>query len=300
MRHLQEAAARKMRRALTNLPDGEHRFEDRLDDGSPLRLTVAVEGDRAKLDFAGTGGVLPGNLNANRAIVTSAVLYCLRCLIDEDIPLNAGVLAPIEIMLPEGLLNPPGSTDPRNCPAVGGGNVETSQRIVDCVFGALQTVAAGQGTMNNVLIGNERFCYYETICGGTGAGCGFDGADAVHSHMTNTRLTDPEVLESRYPVRLIRFCIRTGSGGDGQYRGGHGVIRELEFMEPLEVSILSQRRRTAPYGLCGGGAGRPGRNLLRRAPSGTVEELPPIARATIRPGDRLIIETPGGGGYGPP
>ncbi|MGB2986780.1 MAG: hydantoinase B/oxoprolinase family protein [Phycisphaerae bacterium] len=298
MHHIQTAAERKMRIALGRLPDGVYRFEDRLDDGSPIRLAMTIEGDRATLDFTGTGPVLDGNLNANPAIVTSAVLYCLRCLIAEDIPLNAGVLAPIKIVLPECFLNPPRSADPRKCPAVGGGNVETSQRIVDCIFGALGTVAASQGTMNNLLIGNERFSYYETICGGCGAGPGFNGADAVHTHMTNTRLTDPEVLETRVPVRLVRFEIRRGSGGCGQYRGGCGVVRELEFLEPLEVSVISQRRTTAPYGLCGGGSGASGRNLLRQRGSRDEEVLGPIAHCAMRPGDRLTIETPGGGGWG--
>jgi 5-oxoprolinase (ATP-hydrolysing) len=298
MRHIQDAAERKMRAAIRKLPDGVHRFEDRLDDGSPIRLAVTVKGDEAVLDFTGTGPVLPGNLNANRAIVTSAVLYCLRCLIDEDIPLNSGVLAPIKIILPECFLNPRGSSDPMYCPAVVGGNVETSQRVVDCIFGALGTVAASQGTMNNLLMGNERFGYYETICGGAGAGPGFDGADAVHTHMTNTRLTDPEVLESRYPVRLVRFAIRRGSGGAGQRRGGCGVIREIEFLEPLDVSIISQRRTTAPYGLHGGGNGACGRNLLRRSGADAVEVLSPIVSVSVRSGDRLTIETPGGGGWG--
>jgi 5-oxoprolinase (ATP-hydrolysing) len=181
---------------------------------------------------------------------------------------------------------------------MGGGNVETSQRVVDCLFGALQTVAASQGTMNNLLIGNERFSYYETICGGSGAGRDFHGTDAVHTHMTNTRLTDPEVLESRCPVRLIRFGIRRGSGGQGRFRGGDGVVRELEFLEPLEVSILSQRRTVGPYGLDGGEPGQPGRNLLHRLKSNEVVELPSVAHTRVETGDRLTIETPGGGGYG--
>ncbi len=298
MRHIQTAAEQKMRSAISRLPDGVYRFEDRLDDGSPIRLAITVSGDQAVLDFTGTGPVHPGNLNANRAIVTSAVLYCFRCLIDEDIPLNSGVLSPIRIILPTCMLNPPSSADPRHCPAIVGGNVETSQRIVDCIFGALGTVAAGQGTMNNLLMGNERFGYYETICGGAGAGPTFHGADAVHTHMTNTRLTDPEVLESRYPVRVVRFEIRHGSGGGGRCRGGCGVIRELEFLEPLDVSILSQRRTIAPYGLQGGGPGKPGRNLLRRADAPTDLELPPIVSFHAAPGDRLTLETPGGGGWG--
>jgi 5-oxoprolinase (ATP-hydrolysing) len=298
MEHIRLAAEQKMRRALGRLPDGVHAFADRLDNGAEIRLAVTIRGDAASFDFSRTGAVLPGNLNANRAIVTSAVLYCLRCLIDEDIPLNAGVLAPVEITLPECFLNPPPYRDARACAAVGGGNVETSQRIVDCVFGALRTVAASQGTMNNLLIGNRSVSYYETVCGGAGGGDGFDGADAVHTHMTNTRLTDPEVLEACVPVRLVRFAIRNGSGGTGRYRGGCGVIREIEFLAPMEVSILSQRRTSRPYGLSGGGDGRAGRNLLWRKESGNEEELPPVTVTAVAPGDRLTIETPGGGGFG--
>ena len=298
MGHIQSAAQAKMRDAIRRLPDGERRFEDGLDDGSPIRLALTVAGDSAVLDFTGTGPVLRGNLNANRAIVSSAVLYCFRCLIDEDIPLNAGVLAPIRIILPECFLNPVGDADPRKCPAVAGGNVETSQRVVDTIFGAMGVVAASQGTMNNLLMGNDRFGYYETICGGAGAGPGFDGAEAVHTHMTNTRLTDPEVLESRYPVRLIRFAIRHGSGGAGQFRGGCGVVREFEFLEPLDVSIISQRRTIGPYGVLGGQCGRGGRNVLIRAGGAAVEVLPSIASVTVNAGDRLTIETPGGGAWG--
>ncbi len=298
MNHLQAAAESKMRQALADLPDGTYPFEDQLDDGSPIRLAITIAGDRATFDFAGTGPVLAGNLNANRAIVTSATLYCLRCLIDEDIPLNAGVLAPIELRLPECFLNPPSAADAELCAAVVGGNVETSQRIVDAIFGALGTVAASQGTMNNLLMGNDQFGYYETICGGSGAGPSFHGTDAVHTHMTNTRLTDPEVLESRVPVRLIRFAIRQQSGGSGTFSGGCGVIREIEFLDTLEVSMLSQRRTTRPYGRHGGQAGKPGRNHLRRRGAQQQEELPSIAQLTARTGDRLTIETPGGGGWG--
>jgi N-methylhydantoinase B/oxoprolinase/acetone carboxylase alpha subunit len=193
-------------------------------------------------------------------------MYCFRCLIDEDIPLNQGVLAPIEIILPECLLNPPAHADPHQCAAVAGGNVETSQRVVDVVLGALGIAAASQGTMNNLLLGDATFGYYETICGGAGATRNAPGADAVHTHMTNTRLTDPEVLESRYPVRLREFSIRHGSGGGGQHRGGDGVVRQIEFLRPLEVAILSQRRgRFAPYGLDGGEPGAIGANTLFRS-----------------------------------
>jgi 5-oxoprolinase (ATP-hydrolysing) len=299
-----------MRAALHKLGDGVYRFEDRMDDDTTIRLAVTIRDETAAFDFTGTDPVHPGNFNANRAIVTSAVLYCLRCLIDDDIPLNAGVLAPVEIILPRCFLNPQGNSDPRKCPAVAAGNVETSQRIVDCLFGALGMVTASQGTMNNLLMGNERFGYYETICGGAGAGPTFDGADAVHTNMTNTRLTDPEVLESRYPVRLHRFQIRQGSGGAGRFHGGCGVIREFEFLEPLDVSLITQRRLVAPYGLHGGRPGSPGRNKLiraavpaidnRQSPIDNIVVLPPIASISVQPGDRLIIETPGGGGWGPP
>ncbi|MEK6800258.1 MAG: hydantoinase B/oxoprolinase family protein [Planctomycetota bacterium] len=297
MNHIQAAAEQKARSALRRIADGVHAFEDRMDDGTTIRLRIVKRGDEAVFDFSGTSPVMPGNLNANRAIVTSAVMYCIRCLIDEDIPLNAGVLAPIRIVLPECFLNPRGDADARRCPAVAGGNVETSQRIVDCVFGAFGTVAASQGTMNNLLIGNENFGYYETLCGGSGAGPTFAGTDGVHTHMTNTRLTDPEVLESRYPVRLVRFAIRLGSGGAGVFPGGCGVIREIEFLEPLEVSIISQRRTIPPYGLAGGDAGAAGINRLRRRDA-AEEILPPIGSVCVERGDRLVIETPGGGGWG--
>ncbi|MCH7595825.1 MAG: hydantoinase B/oxoprolinase family protein [Planctomycetes bacterium] len=298
MRHIQDAAARKTRAVLRKMADGIYSFTDRLDDGSAIRLRVTIRDDSAVFDFSGSDPVLPGNLNANRSIVTSAVLYCLRCLIDEDIPLNSGVLEPVTIVLPECFLNPAFDIDPKRCPAVAGGNVETSQRVVDTVLGALKSVAASQGTMNNVLIGNEKFGYYETICGGAGAGPGFDGADAVHTHMTNTRLTDPEVLESRYPIRVIRFAIRHGSGGAGAFRGGCGVVRELEFLETLDLSLISQRRHVAPYGVAGGGAGMMGVNRIYHAKSGVTDELPPIASVRVFAGDRLTIETPGGGGWG--
>jgi 5-oxoprolinase (ATP-hydrolysing) len=286
--------------ALERLPDGEHRFADCMDDGSRITVTITIAGDEAKIDFTGTGPVVAGNLNANRAIVTAAVMYCLRCLIDEDIPLNQGVLAPIELVLPQCLLNPPRRERPEDCAAVVGGNVETSQRVVDCLFGALGVAAASQGTMNNVLFGDHTFGYYETICGGSGATADSHGADAVHTHMTNTRLTDPEVLEQRYPVRVLEFSIRRGSGGAGQKRGGDGAIRRLEFLRELDLSILSQRRGPyPPFGLFGGLPGAEGRNALVRA-DGTRERLPGLVQVRVRCGDQLLIETPGGGGYGVP
>jgi len=311
MKHIQHAAEQKMRAALLRLPAGTHRFGDKLDDGTPICVTITVRhedhGGEATVDFTGTGPVLPGNLNANRAIVSSAVIYCFRCLIKEDIPLNAGMLAPIRIVIPRGcLLNPEPADDPARCPAVVGGNVETSQRVVDVIFGALGVVAASQGTMNNFTFGrparNGRLAlgYYETIGGGGGAGPDFDGADAVHTHMTNTRLTDPEVLEDRYPVRLQLFAVRPDSGGAGRHRGGNGIIRQIEFLEPLEVSLLTSRRTTCPYGLAGGKPGKPGRNLLYRCGSSAPELLPGIVHVRVAAGDVLKIETPGGGGYGEP
>ena len=297
MRHIQDAAERKMRLALSRVPDGCHKFSDHLDDGSPVTVAISVNGDAAIIDFSGTGPVLPGNLNANRAIVTAAVMYCLRLLIDEDIPLNQGVLAPVEIVLPECLLNPPAREAPDQCAAVVGGNVETSQRVVDVLLGALQIAAASQGTMNNLTFGDSSFGYYETICGGCGATGQSAGADAIHTHMTNTRLTDPEVIEQRYPVRVREFSIRRGSGGAGAQRGGDGVVRRLEFLRDLDVSILSQRRGDyAPYGLAGGTPGLTGENSLESG--GQSRDLGGQTEVQARQGDVLTIKTPGGGGFG--
>ena len=224
-------------------------------------------------------------------------MYCLRLLIDEEIPLNQGVLAPVQIVVPEGLLSPPERATPAECAAVVGGNVETSQRVVDVLLGALGVAAASQGTMNNTLFGDGTFGYYETICGGSGATPTAQGADAVHTHMTNTRLTDPEVIERRYPVRLHEFAIRPGSGGAGRNRGGDGVIRRLEFLRSLRVSILSERRGPyPPFGLNGGQPGAFGKNTLTR--NGIETDLGGKVQITVQPGDVLTIETPGGGGCG--
>ena len=298
MRFIREAAAAKVRQALAAMPDGEYRCLDHLDNGSPIAVTVTIAGDSATVSFAGTGEVLSSNLNANRAIVTSAVLYVFRLLINEEIPLNGGVLIPVSIELPECLLNPPAHADPAKCAAIVGGNVETSQRVVDVLLGALRLAAASQGTMNNLTFGDETFGYYETICGGSGATAEADGADAVQVHMTNTRLTDVELLEHRYPVRVPRFSIRPDSGGAGQHRGGHGVIREIEFLRPMTASILSQRRGPyAPSGVDGGAPGQLGRNTLLRA-NGETTDLGAAAQIQIQAGDCLRIETPGGGGWG--
>ncbi len=298
MQHIQKAAERKTRAALLRLGTSTCHFVDYLDDGSPIRIAIRRQEDRLVLDFSGTAPVVSGNLNANPAIVTAAVIYVLRCLLNEDIPLNEGMLAPIQLHIPEGLLNPPASDDPTTCPAVAGGNVETSQRVVDVLLGALQLAAASQGTMNNLSFGGETGAYYETICGGEGATSYGPGASAVHTHMTNTRITDVEVLEQRFAVRVREFSIRRGSGGKGRHPGGDGVIRRLEFLRPMTVSILSQRRtRYPPFGLQGGQPGALGENLLIRA-NGQREKLPGIVALRVEPGDVLCIETPGGGGWG--
>jgi 5-oxoprolinase (ATP-hydrolysing) len=300
MEYIQTAAETKLRQALAQMPPGVREFTDHMDDGTPIRVAIRIAGGRATIDFTGTGPVLAGNLNANRSIVTAAVLYVLRLLIGEDVPLNQGLLAPVEIILPECLLNPPEGGRPEHCPAVVGGNVETSQRVVDVLLGALGLAAASQGTMNNFLFGDASFGYYETICGGSGATAAAPGADAVHTHLTNTRITDPEVLEARYPVRLHEFSILRGSGGAGKHRGGDGVIRRLEFLRPLTVSILSQRRGPyPPYGAQGGGVGMVGRNRILRADA-TLEELPACVQTEVRAGEVLILETPGGGGWETP
>ncbi|WP_437227694.1 hydantoinase B/oxoprolinase family protein [Planctomicrobium sp. SH661] len=299
MGFIQEAAEFKMQRALSSLPEGVYERTDHLDDGSPIAVRITIRDGRAELDFTGTGPVLKTNLNANRAIVTAAVMYVFRCLIDDPIPLNSGVLRPIEIKLPECLLNPPVLEDRSQCAAMVGGNVETSQRVVDVLLGALGLAAASQGTMNNLTFGDATFGYYETICGGAGATAAAPGADAVHTHMTNTRLTDVEVFENRYPARINQFAVRASSGGAGRNPGGNGIRREFEFERPLKVSLLTQRRRPyPPFGLHGGQPGALGQNLLIKAGAEDVELLPGAAQLEVQPGDRLIIETPGGGGYG--
>ncbi|MGC1272670.1 MAG: hydantoinase B/oxoprolinase family protein [Planctomycetaceae bacterium] len=298
MGHIRAAAGEKVRLALQSRPDGMLRFVDHLDEGSPIAVAITLRGGEAVVDFTGTGPVLGSNLNANRAIVTAAVLYVFRCLIAEDIPLNGGVLDPVTVILPECLLNPPPHEDPAQCAAIVGGNVETSQRVVDVLLGAFGVAAASQGTMNNLTFGNSRFGYYETICGGTGATPDADGCSGIHSHMTNTRLTDAEVLERRYPVRVKSFRFRIGSGGEGLRHGGDGIIRELVFCEPLSVAMLSERRGpNPPFGLAGGCPGALGRNRLHRK-DGAEVELAGKFRIEVDAGDRLIIETPGGGGFG--
>jgi 5-oxoprolinase (ATP-hydrolysing) len=294
MAELQAVAAAEVARAIAGLGDGEHAFADRLDDGTPVRVRLTVHGGRMRVDFTGTGPAQRGNLNAPRAVVESAVIYALRCLVAARIPLNGGCLAPVEIVVPPGsLLDPPPGA------AVVGGNVETSQRLVDVLLAAMGRAAASQGTMNNLAFGDARFGYYETLGGGAGAGPGFAGASGVHVHMTNTRITDPEVLEARTPVIVRCFALRNGSGGAGRWPGGDGLVRELEFTAPVTASLLSERRAVAPFGLAGGAPGARGRNLCLRA-DGRALELPGRATVALQPGDRLRIETPGGGGFGTP
>jgi 5-oxoprolinase (ATP-hydrolysing) len=299
MEALEDRAARALERALERLPRGRREALETLDDGTALKAAVEIAGGRAVIDFAGTAGVHPGNLNATPAIVQSVVIYVLRLLVNEPLPLNEGLLVPVTLRIPPGLLDPPFPDDPALAPAVVGGNVETSQRLADVLIKAFGLAASSQGTMNNVVFGTERFGYYETICGGAGAGPGFAGASAVHTHMTNTRITDVEVLERRYPVRVRRFAVRRGSGGRGRFQGGDGVVREIELLAPVSLSILSQRRASGPSGLAGGADGAPGaQRVVRR--SGEVLELRGIDTCELAAGDRFIIETPGGGGYGAP
>jgi 5-oxoprolinase (ATP-hydrolysing) len=292
MQHVQNNAEESVRRVIDVLSEGDCSVA--LDDGNRIRVAVRIDraARSARIDFTGTSPQRPGNFNAPLSITTAAVLYVFRTLVDDDIPLNEGCLKPLEIIVPEGCL-----LNPRPPAAVVAGNVETSQLIVDALYGALRVMAASQGTMNNFTFGNERYQYYETICGGSGAGPGFDGTSAVHTHMTNSRLTDPEVLELRYPVLIEEFAIRHGSGGVGSHRGGDGVVRKIRFREPMQAAILSGRRVAAPFGLGGGDAGLHGANRVERA-DGTVEPLGACAQTSVQAGDCFVIETPGGGGYG--
>ncbi len=284
-----------MRRYLDSIPEGS--AEESLDDGRLIRVHLRRKGDRLEIDFAGTSAQHPANLNATPAILRSAVLYVLRLALQEDLPLNEGLIEDVDILLPEGsLLSPIFTEDAAKCPAVVGGNTEVSQRVVDTLLKAFGLQACSQGTMNNFLFGNARFGYYETLCGGTGAGPGYHGSDAMHSHMTNTAITDPEIIERRYPVRLRQFAIRRNSGGTGKWNGGDGVVREVEFLEPLTLSLLTQHRKVAQYGVDGGEPGQRGRQTLVH-PDGTSEVLPSSVTRDVAPGDRVRIETPGGGGF---
>lgn len=294
---LRDHAESKMRETVEKIPSGSYVSEEVLDDGTPLVASLQVRDDEIELDFSGTGEVHTHNLNATPAIVNSVVMYVLRLLIDESLPLNEGILNPVHMHLPAGLLNPDFDKEPGKCPAVVGGNVEVSQRLVDTLLKPFERAACSQGTMNNVLFGNDHFGYYETVGGGTGAGPSFHGADAVHHHMTNTRGTDPEVLEHRYPVRLDRYAIRKGSGGQGKWKGGDGIRRELTFLDPVELTVLTQHRKQGPYGLQGGEAGKPGEQWVVYK-DGRREKLESVDGRSLGKGDKFILKTPGGGGFG--
>lgn len=277
---------------LNRLDLAEVNAEELLDDGTRIKTALSRSTDGLKISFEGTSLSHEGNLNATPAIVQSAILYVLRLWTQSEVPLNEGLLSSVTIDLPLCFLNPSFDDDPLLCPAVVGGNVETSQRVVDTLIKALSIQSCSQGTMNNFLFGNDSFGYYETICGGSGAGNGYDGADGIHTHMTNTAITDPEVLEYRYPVRLHQFSLRRGSGGGGKWRGGDGIVREIEFLRDLEVSLLTQHRKVEPFGLEEGNPGATGEQWLNK------KRLEGIVSLRVSPGDILTIKTPGGGGFG--
>jgi N-methylhydantoinase B/oxoprolinase/acetone carboxylase alpha subunit len=294
MQHIQDNAEESVRRVIAVLKDSQFTYP--LDDGSQIHVEIAINAsDRsAQIDFTGTSPQQTTNLNAPLAICKAVVLYVFRTLLDDDIPLNAGCLKPLNIVVPQGCL-----LNPKYPAAVVAGNVETSQAIANALYGALGIMAASQGTMNNFTFGNEHYQYYETICGGSGAGATFDGTDAVQTHMTNSRLTDPEVLEWRFPVLVKDFAIRDRSGGNGHHQGGNGVIRQIQFREAMTAAILSGHRVVSPFGLNGGKPGALGRNSVKRS-NGETELLASRAEVQMHPGDVFVIETPGGGGFGQP
>ncbi|MCA1662530.1 MAG: hydantoinase B/oxoprolinase family protein [Novosphingobium sp.] len=292
MRHVLANAEESVRRLLGRLDDGEFAYE--MDNGAQVAVSITIDkaARSAVFDFAGTSPQLADNFNAPRAIVRAAALYVVRTLIDDAIPMNDGCLRPVELRVPDGSM-----LSPEFPAAVVAGNVETSQAVTDALFAATGRLAPSQGTMNNFTFGNARHQYYETICGGSGAGPDHDGTSAVQTHMTNSRLTDPEILETRLPVRVEAFAIRHGSGGAGLHRGGDGVVRKVRFLEPMQAQILANRRRLPPRGICGGGDAVPGCNWVERA-DGTRVELAATGCALVEPGDAFVIETPGGGGWG--
>jgi 5-oxoprolinase (ATP-hydrolysing) len=292
MGHVQDNAEECVRRVIGVLQDGEFAYE--MDNGALIKVRISIGADRrsATVDFTGTSAQLESNFNAPSAVVYAAVLYVFRTLVDDDIPLNAGCLKPLKVVIPEGCM-----LSPRHPAATVAGNVETSQCITDALYGALGVMAASYGTMNNFTFGNDRYQYYETISGGTGAGEGFDGTDTVQAHMTNSRLTDPEVLEWRFPVRIEEHSIRPGSGGKGRWHGGNGATRRVRFLEPMTGAILAGHRRIPPYGMAGGSPGDVGRNWVERA-DGSRTQLGFADETSVNAGEIFVIETPGGGGYG--
>jgi 5-oxoprolinase (ATP-hydrolysing) len=294
MEHVRRNATEAVQRVIPTLRDGRYSYE--LDSGARIEVSVRVDaGARtAEIDFTGTSAQQPNNGNAPSSVVMAAVLYVFRTLVDDEIPLNSGCLEPLRVIIPPGSM-----LSPEYPAAVAAGNVEVSQAVTGALYAALGVQAEGSGTMNNVTFGNERYQYYETVASGSGAGEGFDGADVVQTHMTNSRLTDPEVLEWRYPVRLESFEIREGSGGDGRWRGGDGGRRMLRFLEPMTVTTLASHRRVPPYGMAGGHPGSLGHQWIERT-DGTVTEMDGCDSVQLSAGDIFVIETPGGGGYGPP
>jgi 5-oxoprolinase (ATP-hydrolysing) len=294
MGHVQDNAEQAVRRVITALSDGEYVYQ--LDNGAVIRVAVRVDraARTAEVDFTGTSAQLPGNFNAPSSVAMAAVLYVFRTLVATEIPLNSGCLKPVRVIIPPGCM-----LAPEYPAAVAAGNVETSQAITGALYAALSVMAEGSGTMNNVTIGNERYQYYETVASGSGAGRGFAGTDVVQTHMTNSRLTDPEVLEWRYPVRVERYAIRAGSGGPGRWPGGNGGRRELRFLEPMTVTTLSGHRRIPAYGMAGGGPGALGRHWMQHA-DGSVTPMRGCDSVAAAAGDLFLIETPGGGGYGAP
>jgi 5-oxoprolinase (ATP-hydrolysing) len=294
MQHVQDNAAESVRRVIDRIHDSAFSYE--MDQGTVIKVKIAVDKERreATVDFTGTSPQQHTNFNAPEPVTRAAVLYVFRVMVDDDIPMNAGCLRPIKIIIPKGSM-----LSPEYPAAVVAGNVEVSQAVTNCLFGALGALACAQGTMNNLNFGNASHQYYETICSGSPAGPGFPGTDAVHTHMTNTRLTDPEILEFRYPVVLEDFHIRTGSGGKGKWNAGDGIRRTIRFLERMECTILSGHRRVRPCGLAGGEPGQIGENWVRRN-DGRMERLLGCDATVIDTGEAIIIQTPTAGGYGKP
>jgi 5-oxoprolinase (ATP-hydrolysing) len=291
MQFIQDNAEQCVKKAIALLKNGSYTIT--LDNQAKIKVKIEIAPDQqtATIYFTGTSPQLKNNFNSPVAVTKAAVLYVFRTLVEDDIPLNAGCLKPVKIIIPEGCF-----LNPQYPAAVVAGNVETSQNITDCLYGALGIMANSQGTMNNFTFGNSKYQYYETICGGSGAGVNHDGTDAVQVHMTNSRLTDPEVLEQRFPVRLEEFSIRANSGGEGKYKGGNGVVRRIRFLEPMTASILSSRRVVAPKGLHGGGDGKKGCNYILRS-DGSKEKITSQMTVEMNVNDVFVIETPGGGGF---
>jgi 5-oxoprolinase (ATP-hydrolysing) len=294
MGHVQGNAEEAVRRVIPALRDGSYEYE--LDNGATIKVEIRVDRENrtAEIDFTGTSAQLPSNFNAPSSVAMAAVLYVFRTLVDDEIPLNSGCLTPLQVIIPPGCM-----LSPEYPAAVVAGNVETSQAITGALYAALGVQAVGSGTMNNITFGNDRHQYYETVSSGSGAGDGFAGADVVQTHMTNSRLTDPEVLEWRYPVRLESYEIRPDTGGRGRWHGGNGGRRRIRFLEAMTVTTLAGHRRVAPYGMAGGEPGALGGHWVERM-DGSVTEMAGCDSVPVDPGDVFVLETPGGGGYGRP